>query len=94
MIFLIAKDHESCTFRHMNKRINRNLIDSWIDKNGPDGLLVLAQQSGVSASTITKARIGIIPKKYVTRDRLCKAIGVNEDQLFPTVGAVGNQRAI
>lgn len=71
----------------MDKRVARDLIDRWIDKNGPDGLLELARKSGVSSSTITRARLGSPPKKQHTRDRLCEAIGVTESQLFPVVGA-------
>lgn len=67
----------------MNRRVARVLIDRWVDKNGPDGLLKLAQATGVSASTITKVRNGLIPKKQSTRDRLCNVLG----ELFPLVGA-------
>lgn len=67
----------------MMRTVNRSLIDQWIDVNGPDGLLRLAQASGVSSSTITKARLGMAPKKFSTRRRLCEAIGVDEGRLFP-----------
>lgn len=69
----------------MDRRVERCHFDIWIDKNGPDGLLELAKKSGVSSSTITKARIGAVPKKQITRSRLCMAIGVSEDKLFPLV---------
>ena len=67
----------------MDRTVKKDLIGSWVDKNGPNGLLRLAEKSGVSASTISKARLGTIPKKYVTRARLCEALDVEEDELFP-----------
>lgn len=71
----------------MDKRVERKILDKWIDMHGPDGLLELARASGVSSSTIAKARLGFIPKKHSTRDRLCKALNVSEAKLFPSVGA-------
>lgn len=69
----------------MDRRTERDIIDRWIDEHGPDGLLRLADESGVSSSTITKARIGYVPKKHGTRAKLCKALGVSEQELFPTL---------
>jgi transcriptional regulator with XRE-family HTH domain len=77
----------------MERRVERNLIDRWIDEHGPDGLLRLAERSGVSSSTITKARLGYVPRKKCTRNRLCEAMRVSEERLFPSVGAVGNKSA-
>lgn len=71
----------------MDRRVERSLIDRWIDKNGPDGLLELAKTSGVSSSTIAKARVGYVPKKQVTRNRLCEALKVSENRLFPPTSA-------
>lgn len=71
----------------MNRRVERTLIDRWIDKNGPDGLLELARASGVSSSTISKARLGYVPKRQRTRDRLCSVLKVSEARLFPPVRA-------
>ena len=71
----------------MQKRVVRTYIDRWIDINGPDGLLKLAVKSGVSASTITKARLGYPPKKQHTRTRICEAIGVAEHRVFPSVAS-------
>ena len=75
----------------MDKRVERTIIDRWIDRNGPDGLLELARASGVSSSTITKARLGVVPKRQRTRDRLCEALNVSEAKLFPAVGAAGER---
>lgn len=77
----------------MDRRVQRSLIDSWIDKHGPDGLLRLADRSGVSSSTISKARLGRVPKRQNIRDRLCEAIGVKEDQLFPPASNKGKRAA-
>ena len=67
----------------MDRTVKRDIIDIWLDKHGPNGMLRLADKSGVSSSTITKARLGMVPKKQVTRDRLCRAMGVPEEALFP-----------
>lgn len=67
----------------MDRTVKIDLIGAWVDRNGPNGLLKLAEKSGVSASTISKARLGMVPKKYVTRARLCEALEVEEDALFP-----------
>ena len=67
----------------MMQRCERKYIDLWVSKNGPDGILELARKSGVSASTITQARLGRPPKKQFMRDRICEAIGVAEQKLFP-----------
>ncbi len=75
----------------MERMINRPVIDLWIDKNGPNGLLRLAEKSGVSASTIEKARIGKIPKRQRTRDALCAALNVSERTLFPPLARSGER---
>lgn len=77
----------------MDRRVNRGPIDRWIDKNGPDGLLELAKLSGVSSSTITKARLGVVPKRQRTRDRLCGAMNVTEVELFPPATNKGKAKA-
>jgi len=71
----------------MDKRVERSIFDIWIDRHGPDGLLRLAERSGVSSSTIAKARLGYIPRRQRTRSMLCKAMGVSENKLFPLVAA-------
>ena len=77
----------------MNRRVERSLIDQWVDENGPDGLLKLASLSGVSSSTWIKARAGVVPKRKRTRDGMIRALNVTEAKLFPVVGAAGNERA-
>ena len=76
----------------MNRRVERSFIDKWLEENGPDALLRLADRSGVSSSTITKARLGVVPKRKRTRLQLCKALRVGEDALFPlsTMGGVAS----
>lgn len=71
----------------VSRKIERKLIDRWVENHTPDGLLKLAQKSGVSSSTIARARIGDVPKKPITRQRLAKAVDATEDQLFPLVTA-------
>jgi hypothetical protein len=67
----------------MDKTVNRDIIDDWIDQNGPNGLARLSIESGVSPSTIGYARRGVAPKKDRTRLKLARAVGVAESILFP-----------
>ena len=69
----------------MERKVDRTLIDRWVDEHGPDGLLRLAVKSGVSTSTIAKARLGQVPRRFRTRHALCKVLGVPESALFPEV---------
>lgn len=70
----------------MTRRTNRRLLDEWLHRNGPDGVTKLAFNSGISASTITKARFGIsVPKKESTRRKICSVLEVSEDDLFPLI---------
>lgn len=71
----------------MNRKVNRELIDSWIDEHSPNGLSELSVRAKVSISTIGQARRGFVPRKDRTRLKLCRALGVNEDALFPPVAA-------
>lgn len=76
----------------MNARVARSLIDDWVNENGPDGLLKLAKRSGVSSSTWTKARLGVVPKRVRTRRKMYEALKVQEAELFVPVGA-GEEQA-
>lgn len=68
-----------------NRKVNRDVIDRWVDKNGPNGVSKLASKSGVSASMISKIRTGRVPIKPLTRAALSKALSTKEDILFPLV---------
>jgi transcriptional regulator with XRE-family HTH domain len=70
----------------MGITVQRNLLDKWIEKNGPDGVVKLALKAGVSSSLLQKVRIGKIPKRS-NRILICKALNVSEATLFPTVDA-------
>lgn len=67
----------------MSLTVNRTIIDEWIDTNGPDGLVKLAQKAGVSSSLMNKVRVGFVPGKRSTRLKICEALNVQEWQLFP-----------
>jgi len=69
----------------MMRTVRRSLIDEWVHDNGPDGVSRLALKSGVSASFVSKIRVGRVPVKPITRRAMAKAIGVGEDELFPFV---------
>lgn len=68
----------------MDRRVNRPLLDSWIEQNGPDGVSRLAVESKVSADTIKRSRAsGMAPKKLSTCLLISGVLGVNVDELFP-----------
>jgi transcriptional regulator with XRE-family HTH domain len=67
----------------MNRRVERDILDMWIDQNKPSAVAKLALESGISASTIEKVRLGYVPPKKSTRRRLYECIGVSENELFP-----------
>jgi hypothetical protein len=68
----------------MTRRTDRKILDDWIERNGPDGVTVLAYKSKVSASTIQKARASEkAPKKLSTLQRISETIGAEVDDLFP-----------
>lgn len=78
----------------MNERtINSGLLISWIEKNGPNGELKLAEKSKVSYHTISRIRSGYVPKKDLTRQALATALGVKYEVLFPLVSAKEKTRA-
>lgn len=68
-----------------SRRVERQIIDEWIDRNAPNGLAKLSLAAGVSIALIAHARIGNVPAKAGTRMRLASALKVTEDQLFPIV---------
>lgn len=69
------------------------MIDGWISEAGRDGITKLANKSKVPSSSISKIRTGRVPKDRDQRERLARAIGVEESVLFPVVGATGAIRA-
>lgn len=77
----------------MTRTVQRELIDFWISEAGRDGITKLANKSKIPASSISKIRNGRVPKDRDQREKLAKAIGVKESELFPAVPAVGDIRA-
>lgn len=68
----------------MDRRVNKELLNNWIQEHGPDGISRLAVESRVSAETIKRSRAsGIAPKKLSTCLLISKAVGANLDELFP-----------
>lgn len=65
--------------------VERKYIDTWVDRNGPDGLVKLAQLARVSSSLMSKVRNGQVPKLAATRLRISKALKLKEEDLFPVV---------
>ncbi len=72
-------------FKCMQRTIRRQLIDEWLAEAYPDAITKLARRSGVPASSIAKIRNGRVPKNSKQRERLAKAIGVDESDLFPVL---------
>lgn len=66
----------------MDKKVNREPIDKWINENYPDGQAKLGRKSQVSSNSIAKIRLGWVPKNRDARMRLAKALGVEHDTLF------------
>ena len=67
------------------RTVNREPIDLWIDKNGPNGIAKLAIESGVSSSLLGIVRRGHAPGKGSTRLAICRVLGIDEDIVFPLV---------
>ena len=66
----------------MIRRVNRVLIDAWVDEAAPGGVAKLFSKSGISTATIEKVRQGHVPSTP-TKKALASAIGVTVDELFP-----------
>lgn len=71
----------------MSRTVRISIIEKWLNENGPLPVERLAMRAGVSASLISKVRLGNEPKKTRTRQKLAEALGVTEDELFPLVAA-------
>jgi hypothetical protein len=76
-----------------NRRVNRSLIDQFVEQNGPDGISVLAVESKVSSATWLKARAGRVPKKFSTRKKMFEFFRTSEDALFPSLADGGEGKA-
>ncbi len=77
----------------MMRTVRRELIDSWISEAGKNAVTKLSIKSDVPHSSIEKIRAGRVPKDRDIRERLAKALGVKESELFPVVPATGDTRA-
>lgn len=71
----------------MDKRVERQHIDKWLDENYPNAVTKLSMACGITANTIAKIRLGRVPKNQDARRRLSEAIGIHVDALFPPVTA-------
>lgn len=79
---LRSKEHN----QEMDRRVNRPLLDKWIQRHGPDGISRLAVESNVAAETIKKSRAsGEAPKKYITCKLISDAMGAELDDVFPPI---------
>lgn len=76
----------------MSTKVNRKIIDDYIDMHSPNGLEKLSVKAGISGSTIVRARNGESPTKLGTRLAICRAIGCEHDDLF-LPSTTGNEEA-
>lgn len=67
----------------MGRIVKREIIDTWIKQAGANAVARLSHESQVSTTVIAEARVGRVPKKAITRQLLCRVLGVSEDVLFP-----------
>lgn len=66
----------------MQKRIKRDLIDQWIKQAYPNGLYKLAEKSKIPANSLSKIRLGWVPRNPERLKDLAKALGVPEESLL------------
>lgn len=69
----------------MKISVDRTLIDAWVEKAYPNGLWKLSQDSKIPANSLSKIRLGWVPKNPDKRADLARALGVSESDLFPLV---------
>jgi hypothetical protein len=67
------------------KTVNRAPIDEWIREAYPNGLYKLAEKSGVPVNSLSKIRLGWVPRNERKRTDLAKTVGVKESELFPVL---------
>lgn len=75
----------------MDRRVRLGPLVKWISENNPNGTAKLSLNCGLSQGTIAKVRGGYVPTKPDTRRRLCDALGVSEDEVFPLKNAGKNK---
>lgn len=73
----------------MNRAVNIETLNSWIEEHGPLGLEKLAVKSGISSSLIEKARRGLPPRKLGTMKAIADAMTEDVDDLFPLLAPTG-----
>lgn len=81
-----------CESLCMDRTVDLDLLEKWLARNG--GVVELSLRSKVSPHTIMKMKNRMRPRaptKNVTKMLLAEAIGVSIDQLFPLIGADGNE---
>lgn len=78
----------------MKRQLNQALFKASIKATGEFALEKLAYESRVSISTLKELLAGTYPAqpKEKTRERICAALGVSEDILFPLVIASENKK--
>lgn len=75
----------------MKKTVKRELIDRWVSEAYPNGLYKLSEASKIPANSLSKIRLGWVPKNPHKRKDLANALGVQESELFPA--STGRSRA-
>jgi hypothetical protein len=75
----------------MERMVNRAPIDRWVKEAYPNGLYKLAQATNIPVNSLTKIRLGWVPKNEVKRQDLAKVLGVEESQIFPPLPGRGDR---
>lgn len=73
----------------MDRKVNVEKIKQGISEHIEFGLYEQAKKCKVSPDLLAKVRVGYVPKKWGTRNRIANGYGVTEDELFPLVSAGG-----
>lgn len=71
------------------RRTNSSVIKRWLNEHGETAKAQLSLDAKVSVSVIDKLSAGTyssLPRPF-TRERICAAMGLVEDVVFPLVGS-------
>jgi hypothetical protein len=72
----------------MNRTVAKHYIDDWVARNYPNAIAKLSQISGVPYTSLVQIRYGRAPKNQPNRLKLCRALKLSENKLFPPVSEV------
>lgn len=65
-------------------KVRRELIDTWVKANKPDGIGKLARKTEIPSTSLQKIRAGRALVSPLYRKALAQVLGVKESELFPS----------